>query len=230
MTWTQTYTGKAVDLLNPRPEQIDLADIAIALAGIPRYNRQSRMPWTVAEHSVLVADEVRRQFAIAEHIDPEDRARALHAARFAPIYALLHDAHEAYTGDLIAPLKHLIGAETDLLECIERGLDLAIYAALELKPPSKAIRALIREHDLRALMTERRDLCSIPPMSWGAAIEAVRPYEHVTLVPDPSEARRRETWLYALRGAMHVANASENVLQLVRDAQDVCRSVPDPGY
>jgi hypothetical protein len=70
-----------VDLLRPDPEQIELVDIAHALARITRFTGHGDRCFTVAQHSVMVHDLARVP------------------------WALLHDAAEAYIGDASSPLK-----------------------------------------------------------------------------------------------------------------------------
>jgi len=84
MTWVQTVSGVAFDLLDPTPEMVQLEDIAHALSRIPRFNGHTRSHYSVAEHSVLGCLLVPRELQTA---------------------FLLHDAHEAYIGDLTSPLK-----------------------------------------------------------------------------------------------------------------------------
>lgn len=76
-----TYSGRMVDLLSPDPEQIELIDIAHALARITRFTGHGDRCFTVAQHSVMVHDLARVP------------------------WALLHDAAEAYIGDVSSPLK-----------------------------------------------------------------------------------------------------------------------------
>jgi hypothetical protein len=76
-----TYAGRMVDLLRPDPEQIELIDIAHALARITRFTGHGDQCFTVAQHSVMVHDLARVP------------------------WALLHDAAEAYIGDVSSPLK-----------------------------------------------------------------------------------------------------------------------------
>jgi hypothetical protein len=80
-----TYTGKLFDLLNPDPERIDLRDIAHALARIGRFTGHGDQIFSDAQHSVIVCD-----------LAPEHLKR----------WALLHDAEEAYGGDVSSPMKH----------------------------------------------------------------------------------------------------------------------------
>jgi hypothetical protein len=83
-----TRSGKMLDLANPRPEDICLEDIASGLANTIRYRGALGVPLTVAQHSVLLSywtgftDDQRR-------------------------FALLHDAAEAYLGDIPAPAHRL---------------------------------------------------------------------------------------------------------------------------
>ena len=56
--WIQTYTGKAFDLLNPTPEMVEVTDIAHHLALINRFTGATAVPYSVAQHSVLVSQVV----------------------------------------------------------------------------------------------------------------------------------------------------------------------------
>jgi hypothetical protein len=84
MTWIQTFTGKAFDLLDPKPEMVCIEDIAHHLALINRFTGATREPYSVAQHSVLCSWIVPPELALT---------------------ALLHDAPEAYVTDVPRPLK-----------------------------------------------------------------------------------------------------------------------------
>lgn len=86
MTWMQTVGRVAFEPLSPRIEQLDILDIAHALGMICRFGGHSKKFYSVAEHSVLVSYEVPEQYAM---------------------YGLLHDAAEAYIGDMIRPIKRM---------------------------------------------------------------------------------------------------------------------------
>lgn len=84
-----TYSGKMLDLSDIRPEAIDIKDIAHALSQLCRFSGQCRSFYSVAEHSIRVCGLV-----------PDEHKLA----------ALLHDASEAYLGDVIAPIKQMLPA------------------------------------------------------------------------------------------------------------------------
>jgi hypothetical protein len=86
--WQLTARGRLMWPLDPRPDEIDIRDIAHHLARICRWGGAVTDYYSVAEHSVMLA----RHFCI-------DQERGL--AR----WALLHDAAEAYLGDIVRPLK-----------------------------------------------------------------------------------------------------------------------------
>lgn len=82
-------SGRYVDLLDPDPATIDLGDIAHALASLCRFGGHTATFYSVAEHSLFVANAVRRQFGQCNAVG----------------WALMHDATEAYLGDVVRPLK-----------------------------------------------------------------------------------------------------------------------------
>jgi len=97
--WVQTYTGKAFDLLEPTVDMVDPYDIAVSLADKPRYSRHSRLRITVGQHSILCAAAAYR--AALEGLGVPE---ALRRARL----LLLHDAAEAYIGDVVGPARMAI--------------------------------------------------------------------------------------------------------------------------
>lgn len=171
MTWIQTSTGRAFDLLHPTPDMVDLkVDVPEALARIPRFNGHVMSgPYSVAQHSVLGADIIMSR----------TRDKGLAAA------FLLHDAHEAYLGDLTTPVQQALGqllAEVTpaagslfglVLNHAKARIDEAIHAAAGLKwPLPERARALVKEIDLGLLRTERDALLGAPPAPWLPHIEA----------------------------------------------------------
>lgn len=83
-----THTGQVINIADPDPDEITIEDISTALSRICRFGGHSSCFYSVAQHSCLVAAMV-----------PEKARKA----------ALLHDASEAYLGDVIKPLKVMLG-------------------------------------------------------------------------------------------------------------------------
>lgn len=100
----QTYMGEIFDLHNPDPKAVRIVDIATALARIPRFNGHTKTHYSVAQHSVLVTRE----------LQPCSRETAL--------YGLLHDAAEAYIGDISRPVKAIIRRHTEALAVLEENI------------------------------------------------------------------------------------------------------------
>jgi uncharacterized protein len=88
--YLQTVSGRWVNPFDPDPGQLDAGDIARALANQCRFGGHSRVFYSVAQHCVIVSHVV------------EERGGDIEDA-FA---ALMHDAGEAYLGDMPHPLKH----------------------------------------------------------------------------------------------------------------------------
>ena len=82
--WMITYTGLKFYIIDPRPEDIDIRDIAHGLSLICRFNGQCKKFYSVAQHSLYVTDQVPNELKLQ---------------------ALMHDASEAYIADIISPAK-----------------------------------------------------------------------------------------------------------------------------
>lgn len=93
--WVHTACGAAVSLLEMQPADVYMLDIAAALSKIARYNGHTtgERGYSVAQHSVLCADLIRVWGGDA-HLERE---------------ALLHDAGEAYYGDVTWPVQMALG-------------------------------------------------------------------------------------------------------------------------
>jgi hypothetical protein len=135
--WIQTYTGKQFFLVDSRPEDVCIEDIAVALSRICRFGGHCREFYSVAQHSVLVSFEV------------------------PTLAALLHDAAEAYVGDNVKPFKNLVPQ----LSVVESEVASAIRLAFSL-PQGCFDDPEIHHADSRMLATERRDLMAEPPRPW----------------------------------------------------------------
>ena len=143
MSAVHTYSGLLFDITNPRPELVSVADIAYALARIPRWNGNTTEYWTVADHSIWVAQHLREQGA----------------SREMQLAGLLHDAHEAYVSDIPWPVKALF---REVLDPVTERIDRVIEKVFGL--PAKILRSPdIHSADMIAAATERRHLLKENP-------------------------------------------------------------------
>lgn len=174
MTWLQTASGRAFDLLRPDWRAVDFdVDVPEALARIARFTGHIRSGvYSVAQHCVIGADAVYR----------ETRDRQAAAA------FLLHDAHEAYLGDIATPVAEALaavqgeGASTagvvrSAIISLKTHLDRAIYLAAGMGEQGcpLAHRPIVKLYDLRMLVTERAHLLGPAPKPWHPATEAGEP-------------------------------------------------------
>lgn len=111
--WIQTYTGRLFWPLDPQPVDVDIRDIAHALALNCRYSGHCDTFYSVAQHCVFVADLVE-----AHCIQKLGRMPTLDELR----WALLHDAAEAYLADLPRPVKPEIRGFADVEKRIENAI------------------------------------------------------------------------------------------------------------
>jgi hypothetical protein len=141
--WMQLYSGKPFYPWNPDEDSINILDIAHALSMVCRYNGHCVRFYSVAEHSVLLSYAV----------DPE------HA-----LWALLHDAAEAYIGDMVRPLKPHI----EDFKSIERSLEQTIARKFNLPGdmPNQ-----VREYDTRIVQDERAQIMAPSHLPWTAIAE-----------------------------------------------------------
>jgi hypothetical protein len=163
MTWMLTATGTAFELGRPRTDDVQLADIAHQLALINRFNGATTRPYSVAEHSLLVAEIFERQLGMANP-----------TARLA---ALMHDAHECYLGDITSPVKRHLGEECQVLDA---SLQRAVQERYGLRTAAAAYRQQIRDADLIALATERRDLMPPTDRQW-TVLDGIEPVDWINL-------------------------------------------------
>lgn len=101
-----THSGAIVNVLNPDPATIHLDDIVWALSHIPRYLGHTDAPYSVGQHCVLISQAI--------YADTGDVELAL--------AGLLHDASEAFLGDIIRPFKHLMVDYRELESTMEAAI------------------------------------------------------------------------------------------------------------
>jgi hypothetical protein len=117
--WQRMLSGRRLDLIDPSPLDIEIADIAHGLARVARWNGQTNGPhiFSVAQHTLLVEAVMREQ---TPRIDISWRRAAL-----------LHDAPEYVIGDMISPFKAVLGED---YKAVEKRLLSAIHIRFGLPP------------------------------------------------------------------------------------------------
>lgn len=166
MSWIATHTGKAVSLVSPLPHDICLEDIATHLARIPRFVGAAALgghPISVGRHCLLVHE-------IVTSWAPRNATACL--------WALLHDAHEAYTGDITTPMQTALrwwGAG-DAVKRMQSVMDeaIALHFGVDLDLlESPTVRKLVKGADLVALAIEKDDGLRPCVRPWGEDLPCV---------------------------------------------------------
>ncbi len=190
--WFQTYTGKRFWPYDPRASEVDVVDVVRSLSMQCRFNGHCAEFYSVAQHSVLVE-------SIVDYLCGNLRQRYA---------ALLHDAAEAYTGDMIRPLK--LGMPE--FRAMERGVEAAVEEHFHIELTA-ADRELIKTADVLALFVERRDLLKLirwPSLHGWDSKDVHSIAAHFTVLPtlgpqDAMTAMQRRLIYLATEPAIRVA-------------------------
>jgi len=140
-----TSTGRLFPLLQPHTFEFDIEEIAHALSRICRYTGHTRQFYSVAQHSVYVSGLVPDEYKLE---------------------ALLHDASEAFLGDVSSPLKALLPE----YKAIEAAVEKAIAKQYGLPFP---LSPTVKTADLAMLVNEKRDLMPLGHDDWWPRPESM---------------------------------------------------------
>lgn len=165
-----THSGKLVNPLDLKPEDVDIHDIAHALSNICRYGGHVRKFYSVAQHSIIMLDLLKGVSA-----RPDEQ-----------LLGLLHDAEEAYLMDFPNPIKQL-KTFGEYREFCERASK-AIYNAFEIPWPVSIDR--IKRFDQELVTLEARQLMQVAP-EWEDELARFEPgFPRFSILPwDPHVAR-----------------------------------------
>lgn len=163
--WIRTASGRWFNLLDPSREQIHIPDIATALAHVNRFGGHTPVPYSVGEHSLNVAAMLERQFG-----DPS-----------LTLYGLLHDATEAYLGDVVRPLKHslpeYVAVENRLANVIGQKYGLAEMWWCDARVKAADEMALVWE-----MATVRDSLIRVAPSPADVALAFLTRFSNLQLL------------------------------------------------
>lgn len=160
--WAQIYSGEKFWPLDPRPEEVDINDIAHSLAFQCRFNGHCNFFYSIAQHSVFVSKIV-----------PPSQALA----------GLLHDGAEAYTGDIVSPLKRCLPPQ---FKEIEIEIEKVIFEHFGIE---NIDHIEIKKADKIALFTEMRDLMKKPHSKWND-VDTYHPHPDKIIPLGPEEAKK----------------------------------------
>lgn len=163
MTIMLMHSGHYFNLVEPDRSPILIEDIAHHLSHICRFNGATDGIYSVAQHSVHVSEIVPPQYQLT---------------------ALLHDAAEAYTGDITSPMKEALG---NAYRQVYARIEDAISRRFNL--PSAYVRsATIKRADLVMLATERHQLLPTTYYEWPC-LEGIEPLDAKLPIWSPGQAR-----------------------------------------
>lgn len=177
--WIGTVSGKQVSYDNPQPEQFDIHDIARGLSNVCRFAGQLDCFYSVAQHSLCCA--------ATAYAETGDRRVALQA--------LLHDAAEAYTGDMPTPWKSCMGP---VYKKFEKPFQRAIFMRFDAITGAEVdgLHPAVHESDQRWLITERNQL-QPGHTGWHPRYEAIEPYPgRISVLSAPESERFFLFWFH----------------------------------
>ena len=189
--WQRMLSGRRLDLIDPSPLDVEIADIAHGLARVARWNGQTKGPeiFSVAQHSLLVE----ALFAARDAASPRE-------ARLA---ALLHDAPEYVIGDMISPFKAAVGGDYKRVEArLKRAVLIRFGLTAE---PSDDLERRIKIADRASAYLEATALAGfsvaearklfgepdLPIRDFAAYLEPMRPADVGSAVSRPFRRTRR---------------------------------------
>lgn len=145
----ETFTGLMVDPLHIHPDEIRIEDIAHALALQCRYNGHCKHFYSIAQHSVLVSDF--SDFSLG-------------------LFGLLHDAAEAYLGDMITPLKNVM---LQYKPC-EKAIQRSVFGKFCGRLPNDTERQQLVDVDTGVLLAEAHHLMPSKGIGWRDNVKPIR--------------------------------------------------------
>lgn len=173
-------SGGRIDPHEVDSDLIELSDIVTTLSRLARWNGQGNDVITVAQHSCVVARYLAQNSPGVEYA----------------VLGLLHDAHEAYIGDIIVPVSDMLPQ----INAVRAHFDSAIYRKFRVAPPTheqalaiEAADRVVRATEMIVLFgvtrAQAREECGVEaedpdwliPETWSTVESALR-YRHQVMV------------------------------------------------
>jgi len=134
----ETYTGKKFYPLDPKPEEIDIRDIAHALSLICKFGGHCPKFYSIAQHSIYLSTELRK----------------LGYNSTMQLYGLLYNASETYVGSIPRSVKISLSGYL----FTEKNIQNAIWRTFKLYIPTEKDHVIIKEVINNLLIHEREQL------------------------------------------------------------------------
>lgn len=142
----ELLNGKLFSIRDPQPDQIEIEHIAHALAAVNRFGGHSIAPYSVATHSRLCAEVAASEGHTSDVV----------------LAVLLHDASEAYLGDVVRPLKNMLPGYREIEERVQSAIWRRFGVAID-----PAVKAVIKRIDNAVLRAEAEMLMVSKGENWG---------------------------------------------------------------
>lgn len=174
--WIETVSGKKFYFLNPKQDDVDIKDIAYALANQCRFN--GHVPFfSVAEHSVAVAARLPSRLQLA---------------------GLLHDAAEAYLSDIPSPIKQYLPDYQAMEELVQGVINAKFKIGLS---PEDA--KMVKDADKDATATEAYYLLESKGKEWSSVLFKPNKKYKPRLAPPPEAVQMFLHWFSELTAPQH---------------------------
>lgn len=156
-----TSQGEFFNFLDPMGENFSIVDIAHALSNLCRFGGHVKEFYSVAQHSVILSYNVDKKIQFE---------------------ALMHDAAEAYIGDMVTPLKDIMEEYKNL----EKKIEFILFSNFNINYP---LPEEIKKSDKRMFATELRDLFSFD-VSYIKEHMGIEPYNEKIIPLPPEQAKK----------------------------------------
>lgn len=174
--WIVTAAQKKLDLHHPEDFDWDIECVAHSLSQINRYTGHTPWPYSVAQHSWLIA-----KYLFETTGDPTIAMQGLH-----------HDDHEIIIGDISSPVKRMFSELTSAIKEYELKLEQIVANKLKLPWP---YHPLVKDADIRIALNEKQVFFPDIQDKWQIEQEGLLPLHCVT-IERMNEARARLLYIY----------------------------------